>query len=182
MRRASWISFGIIVTRLAWIAHRFVSSKRPTRYDSEASCSARMAVDWKRRSVLKSCAISRTSRWKGSLRMSNSVLFWYLRISLKATVPGLFGNKMSQMMNMFCRRYRPSGNAHDQIGLVQVESVGLCIVAISSPVAVGLLYTTRGRRALACRLGSKLLAGRLAASRLSGSLFGTAEYQFVTFT
>ena len=182
MRRASWISFGIIVTRLAWIAHKFVSSKRPTRYDSEASCSARMAVDWKRRSVLKSCAISRTSRWNGNLRMSNSVLFWYLRISLKATVPGLFGNKMSQMMNMFCQRYRPSGNAHDQIGLVQVESVGLCIVAISSPVAVGLLYTTRGRRALACRLGSKLLAGRLAASRLSGSLFGTAEYQFVTFT
>jgi hypothetical protein len=28
MRRASWMSFGIIVTRLAWIAHRLVSLKR----------------------------------------------------------------------------------------------------------------------------------------------------------
>ena len=35
MRRASWMSFGMIVTRLAWIAHRLVSSKRPTRYASE---------------------------------------------------------------------------------------------------------------------------------------------------
>ncbi|KAK7238723.1 centromere kinetochore protein [Aureococcus anophagefferens] len=31
MRRASWMSLGMIVTRLAWIAQRFVSSKRPTR-------------------------------------------------------------------------------------------------------------------------------------------------------
>ncbi|KAL5660687.1 hypothetical protein ACJX0J_027812, partial [Zea mays] len=49
---------------------------------------AATAEDWKRRSVLKSCAISRTRRWKGSLRMSSSVLFWYLRISRSATVPG----------------------------------------------------------------------------------------------
>ncbi|KAJ1452428.1 hypothetical protein M885DRAFT_526985 [Pelagophyceae sp. CCMP2097] len=88
MRRASWMSLGMMVTRLAWMAHKLVSSKRPTRYASEASCRARMAVDWKRRSVLKSCAISRTSRWKGSLRMRSSVDFWYLRISRRATVPG----------------------------------------------------------------------------------------------
>ena len=31
MRRASWMSLGMIVTRLAWMAHRLVSSKRPTR-------------------------------------------------------------------------------------------------------------------------------------------------------
>ena len=148
MRRASWISFGIIVTRLAWIAHRFVSSKRPTRYDSEASCSARMAVDWKRRSVLKSCAISRTSRWNGNLRMSNSVLFWYLRISLKATVPGLFGNKMSQMMNMFCQRYRPSGNAHDQIGLGPGR-VGVCVcVCVCVCVHSGNIITGSGGASL----------------------------------
>ena len=42
-----------------------------------------MALDWKRRSVLKSWAISRTRRWNGSLRMSSSVDFWYLRISLR---------------------------------------------------------------------------------------------------
>ena len=57
MRRASWMSLGMIVTRLAWIAQRFVSSKRPTRYASAASWSARTAEPWKRRSVLKSCAI-----------------------------------------------------------------------------------------------------------------------------
>ena len=71
------MSFGMIVTRLAWIAHRFVSSKRPTRYASDASWSARIAWDWNRRSVLKSWAISRTSLWNGSLRMSSSVDFWY---------------------------------------------------------------------------------------------------------
>ena len=41
-----------------------------------ASWSATTADDWKRRSVLKSCAISRTRRWKGSLRIRSSVDFW----------------------------------------------------------------------------------------------------------
>ncbi|KAK4828974.1 hypothetical protein QYF61_001595 [Mycteria americana] len=68
MRRASWMSLGMMVTRLAWMAQRLVSSKSPT--------SAITAELWKRRSVLKSCAISRTSRWKGSLRISSSVDFW----------------------------------------------------------------------------------------------------------
>ena len=90
IRRASWMSLGMIVTRLAWIAQRLVSSKSETRYDSEASWSARMAVPWKRRSDLKSWAISRTRRWNGSLRMSRSVDFWYLRISRSATVPGRY--------------------------------------------------------------------------------------------
>ncbi|CAA7400273.1 unnamed protein product [Spirodela intermedia] len=67
------MSFGMMVTRFAWMAHRLV---------------AETAELWKRRSVLKSWAISRTKRWKGSLRISSSVLFWYLRISLSATVPG----------------------------------------------------------------------------------------------
>ena len=88
---------GWMVTRLAWIAARLVSSKSETRYASAASWSAMTADDWKRRSVLKSCAISRTRRWKlcagagpgqrkvrekrrecthGSLRMRSSVDFW----------------------------------------------------------------------------------------------------------
>uniref|UniRef100_A0A182W9D6 Uncharacterized protein n=1 Tax=Anopheles minimus TaxID=112268 RepID=A0A182W9D6_9DIPT len=58
------------------MAHRFVSSNSPTRYASLASCNAATAALWKRRSVLKSCAISRTNRWNGSLRISNSVDFW----------------------------------------------------------------------------------------------------------
>lgn len=36
-RRASCMSFGMIVTRFAWIAQRLVSSKRPTKYASAAS-------------------------------------------------------------------------------------------------------------------------------------------------
>ena len=43
---------------------------------AEASCRATTADDWKRRSVLKSCAISRTRRGNGSLRISSSVDFW----------------------------------------------------------------------------------------------------------
>jgi hypothetical protein len=35
------MSFGMMVTRLAWMAHRFVSSKRPTRYASLASYTTR---------------------------------------------------------------------------------------------------------------------------------------------
>ena len=79
-----------MVTRLACIAQRSVSSKRWTRYCSEASWSARMAVDWKRRSLWKSWAISRTRRWKGSFLMSNSPVFWNLRMSRRATVPGRY--------------------------------------------------------------------------------------------
>ena len=78
------MSFGMMVTRLAWMAARLVSSNRPTRYASDASWRARTALDWKRRSVLKSCAISRTRRWKGSFRIRSSVDFWYFRISLQA--------------------------------------------------------------------------------------------------
>ena len=49
-----------------------------------------MAADWNRRSVLKSWAISLTKRWNGNRRISSSVLFWYLLISLSATVPGRY--------------------------------------------------------------------------------------------
>jgi len=90
IRRASWISFGMIVTLLAWMAHKFVSSNKPTKYASLASWRARTAVDWKRRSVLKSCAISRTRRWNGAFLINRSVLFWYFRISRRATVPGRY--------------------------------------------------------------------------------------------
>ena len=45
-----------MVTRLAWIAARLVSSKSETRYASDASWSAITADDWKRRSVYRSSA------------------------------------------------------------------------------------------------------------------------------
>ena len=92
IRRASCMSLGVMVTRLAWIAARLVSSNRPTRYASLALWSARIACDWNLRSVLKSCATSRTRRWNGRFRHRSSVPFWYLRISRSATVPGLHGH------------------------------------------------------------------------------------------
>ena len=88
MRLASWISLGIIVTLFAWMAHRLVSSKRPTMYASQASWMANTAWLWNLRSLLYSVAISLTSLWKGSLRMRSSVDFWNFRISRRATVPG----------------------------------------------------------------------------------------------
>lgn len=91
MRRAKWMSLGMMVTRLAWMAHRFVCSNSPTKYASEASCSAATADDWNRRCVLKSCAMSRTSGWNGSLRMRSSVVFWYRRMSGNGTVAGRYG-------------------------------------------------------------------------------------------
>ena len=51
---ASCMSLGMIVTLLAWMAQRFVSSKSPTMYASAASWRARTAWDWKRRSLLYS--------------------------------------------------------------------------------------------------------------------------------
>src|SRR5438105_274911 len=83
------MSFGMIVTLLAWMAQRLVSSKRPTKYDSDASWRARTADDWNLRSFLNSEAISLTSLWNGSFLIRSSVLFWNLLISLRATVPGL---------------------------------------------------------------------------------------------
>ena len=57
---------------MAWMAARLVSSKSETRYASADSWSAMTADDWKRRSVLKSCAISRTRRWKLGSETSSS--------------------------------------------------------------------------------------------------------------
>ena len=86
--RASCMSFGMIVTRFAWTAHKLQSSNRPTRCASAASCNARIAdacqlYAWRERP----CWISLTNRAKGSRRMSKSVLFWYCRISCSARSP-----------------------------------------------------------------------------------------------
>ena len=76
IRLASSISFGMMVTLLAWMAHRLASSNSLTRYASATSWRHSIAADWNRRSVLKSWAISLTSLWKGSFRMSSAVLPW----------------------------------------------------------------------------------------------------------
>ena len=45
--------FGMMVTCLAWMAHRLASSNSLTRYASAASWRHSIAADWNRRSVLK---------------------------------------------------------------------------------------------------------------------------------
>ena len=50
-RRARARSFGWIVTRLAWMAAKLVSSKSETRYASAASWRAMTADDWNRKAV-----------------------------------------------------------------------------------------------------------------------------------
>nr|ACR35250.1 unknown [Zea mays] len=43
IRLASCMSFCMIVTRLAWMAHRFAISNSSIKWNSAASCSARRA-------------------------------------------------------------------------------------------------------------------------------------------
>ena len=76
MRRANCMSLGIMVTLLAWIAHRFVSLNSLTKYASVASRRAKSADDWNRRSGRKSVAISLTNLWKGSFLISSTDPFW----------------------------------------------------------------------------------------------------------
>ena len=90
IRLASRMPFGIMVTRLAWMAHRLASSNSLTRYASATSWRHKIAADWNRRSVLKSWAISLTNLWKGSFGMSSAEVFWKWRMSCRATVPALY--------------------------------------------------------------------------------------------
>ena len=90
IRLASRMSFGMMVTHLAWMAHRLVSSNSLTRYASAASWRHSIAADWNNRSVLKSWAISVTNLWKGNFRMSSAEVFWKWRMSCRATIPTLY--------------------------------------------------------------------------------------------
>ena len=88
---ANWTSLGIIITLLACMVHKLVSSKRDTKNASAASCRHIMVLPWKHMSVFPtSRAISRTSRENRSFRIRSSVLFWYRQISQRATVPGQY--------------------------------------------------------------------------------------------
>jgi len=81
----------MIVTRLAWMAHRLQSSKRCTRKSSVASWMAsRLSAVYRKGSGDTSLEISLTKRQNGAFRMSSSVLFWNFLISFRARVPGLY--------------------------------------------------------------------------------------------
>jgi len=131
---ASCISLGIIVTLFACMAHRLVSSNSPTMYASAASCSASTAWLWKRRSLLYSCAISRTSRWNGSFLMSSSVDFWNLRISRRATVPG----------RKRCGFFTPPGPVGAETAAVFLAALlASCFLGALAPVFLRAVYLVR---------------------------------------
>ncbi len=145
-----------------------------------------MAVLWKRKSFLKSerrrtsevrddtewagsehipCAISRTKRWNGSLRISSSVDFWYLRISRKATVPGLQHGARRR------ERGRRGGKPMADDQPPQHHPKPADKLDRSLPVAVGLFHTTSGGRRFAGGFGGQLLARRFATGRFTSGLF-----------
>ena len=74
-----------MVTCFAWLAHRLVSSKRPTKYVSTASYSALRAEAWNWKNMWPCCwPNSYLSFWKESWYFRWSEIFWYLWTSLKA--------------------------------------------------------------------------------------------------
>ena len=90
---ANCISFGSMVTRLACITHKLVSLNNSTRYTSTASCNAVTTAGDTLNTIplcSMSCTISHPKHLKGALLIKSSVDFWYLLISLSATVPDLY--------------------------------------------------------------------------------------------
>ena len=91
MHQASWISLGIIVTLLAWMAQRLMSSMRPTKYASTASYRHKMACPWKHRSYLStSRAFLQTNHEKGNFWIRSSMLLWNQQMSRRATIPSWY--------------------------------------------------------------------------------------------
>ena len=87
------ISFGIMVTHLASMVRKFVSSNKRTRYTSAAYCNAVTATDDtlnRNPPCHTSYTISLPRQSKGALLISSSVDFWYFLISRNATVPGQY--------------------------------------------------------------------------------------------
>ena len=79
-------SFSIMVTHLACMAHKFVSSNNRTRYTSAASCNA-LTTAGDTLNISPPCCISCTislTKWsKGALLISSSVVLWHFLISRK---------------------------------------------------------------------------------------------------
>jgi hypothetical protein len=117
-----------------------------------------MADDWKRRSDLKSWAISRT--WKGGRRVSQ----------LKEV-----GSTRSHLTAMRTYQTLEGELADEKLGRLLVaanltESDGTGLVAVRLLDATG-----RGRR-LAGSLGSELLTRGLATGGLAGGLLGASHF------
>jgi hypothetical protein len=69
-----------MVTRLAWIAAKLVSSNNDTRYASAASCSAITAEDWNRRSVWQITSQQRVTLRKGVMTLPWSLVRFHEQV------------------------------------------------------------------------------------------------------
>ena len=85
----SCTSLGNIVTLLACIVQRLVSSINLIKYNSAASCKAKMAPACMRWKACSFWRISLTNLRKGIFGIKSSVLFWYFLISFRVWVPSL---------------------------------------------------------------------------------------------
>ena len=110
----NWITFGIMVTCLSCMVHKFVSLNNKTRYASAASCNA-VTTAGDTINTIPLCSMSCTiflTKWsKGALLISSSIVLWYLLIPHNATVPGLYllgflasvlGSSMSNLCSHCC--------------------------------------------------------------------------------
>ena len=79
-----------MVTLLAWIAHKLVSSNKPTKYASDASCKAKTAEDWNRKVSLEILGDFSDQSLERQLSDEQFVDFGTCGFSLNATVPGRY--------------------------------------------------------------------------------------------
>eukprot|EP00664_Eupelagonemidae_sp_cell27_P006996 gene6995-gene570 len=90
MRRTYSMSFLIRVLRLRCSCSMTAPSSVLVAYASAASCTAASADGLNRAPVFMLLNALRTARWNGAFLMSSAPDFWILRISRRATVPGLY--------------------------------------------------------------------------------------------
>ena len=131
------------------------------------------ADDWNRRSVLKSWAISRTRRWKGSFRMRSSVDFSarsQLGSLLTSTGLKAYGReKEDSRYRLISRRATVPGLY--LWGFLTPPVVGAALFLAALVATETSASTVDGMRASELTL----LAGRLATGGLAGGLLGAGH-------
>ena len=98
MWHASWMSLGMMVTLLAWIAHKLGVFKESDQVCFAGFLESCEGADLNQRSILEAGMISHTRHWKGScwMRRFLSSLLWIIRVQIsscscfRALVPGVF--------------------------------------------------------------------------------------------
>ena len=127
-----------------------------------------MADDWKRRSVLKSCAISRTRRWNGSCGIGREKEAAAERSSPRRA--RLADEQLRALLVLADLAQRHGARA---VAVRLRRAVSALELANASRPR--LLHASGGGRRLARSLGGQLLAGRLAARGLAASRGASAR-------